>query len=190
MSAVIRPSVPPTVPLLTAEEFVRRHPKHLVELVDGVVKGVAMPGFEHGMVDTNIAFFLSDHVRKHELGRVVCNDTYLVIRRNPDTVRGMDVAYVSYARLPKGPVPKGALEVAPELIVEARFPSDKWTDVFAKVEEYTTAGVGAVMVLDPETKTVSVCRPNADQEDFRAGDMLVIPDVLPGFAVEVARLFE
>jgi len=190
MSAVIRPSAPPTVPLLTAEEFVKRYPKHWVELVDGVVKGVTMPGFEHGMVVLTAARLIGNYVADHSLGRVVSNDTYFVTRRDPYTVRGMDVAYVSYARLPKGPVPRGALEVAPELVVEVRSPSDAWTDVFAKVEEYIAAGVGVVIVLDPEKRSVSACRPNVNQEDFQAGDMLTIPDVLPGFAVEVARLFE
>jgi len=190
MSAVIKPSVPCAVPLLTAEEFVRRYPKHWVELVDGVVKEVAMPGFEHGMVNSNTAYFISDHVRRNDMGRVVGNDTYFVTRRDPYTVRGMDVAYISYSRLPKGPVPRGALEVAPELVVEVRSLSDAWTDVFAKVEEYITAGVDVVIVLDPEKRTASTCRLNADQADFHVGDTLTIPDVLPGFAVPVAGLFE
>ena len=74
--------------------------------------------------------------------------------------------------------------------MEVRSPSDAWTDVFAKVEEYLAAGVSVVLVVDPEKGTVSACRPGPRQEDFHAGDTLTVPDVLPGFAVEVARLFE
>ena len=190
MSAVIRPSAPCALPLLTAEAFVERYPKHWVELVDGFVKGVTMPGFEHGMVVLTVARLIGNHVADHSLGRVVSNDTYFITRRDPDVVRGMDVAYISYARLPRGPVPQGALEVAPELVVEVRSPSDSWTDVFAKVEEYLAARVGVVIVLDPEKRTASACRRNADQVDFHVGDTLTVPDVLPGFAVEVSRLFE
>ena len=190
MSAVIRPSIPCAVPLLTAEEFVKRYPKHYVELVKGVVKEVPMAGVEHGVINSNIGYFLADYVRKNDLGRVVSNDTYFITRRNPDVVRGMDIGYISYARLPKGPVPRGALDVAPELIVEVRSPSDAWTDVFAKVEEYLAAGVGVVVVLDPEKRSASACRRNADQQDFFVGDTLTVPDVLPGFAVPVAVLFE
>ena len=176
--------------LMTAEEFVRRYPKHWVELVDGVVKEVAMPGFEHSVVVLTIARLIGNHVADRSLGRVVSNDTFFVTRRISETVRGMDVGYISYARLPKGPIPRGPLEVAPELVVEVRSPSDSWTDLFAKVEEYIAAGVGVVVVLDPEKQTASVCRPNADQTDFHVGDTLTIPDVLPGFAVAVSRLFE
>ena len=149
-----------------------------------------MAGVEHGVVNSNFVYYLSDHVRRHDMGRVLGNDTHFITRRNPDAVRGMDIAYISYARMPKGSVPKGALEVAPELIAEVRSPSDTWTDVFAKVGEYIKASVGVVIVLDPETRTVLVCRPDAEQEDFHVGDTLTIPDLLPGFAVEVARLFE
>jgi Uma2 family endonuclease len=190
MSAVSRPSIPPIIPLLTGEEFAKRYPKHWVELVDGIVKEVAMPGFEHGMVVVTIARLLGNFVADHSLGRVVSNDTYFYTRHAPDVVRGMDVAYISYARLPKGPVPRGPLDVAPELVVEVRSPYDAWTDVFAKVEEYLAAGVPVVLVADPEKGTVSALRKGPTQEDFHDGDTLTVPDVLPGFAVEVARLFE
>ena len=47
-----------------------------------------------------------------------------------------------------------------------------------------------VIVLDPEKQSASVCRPGPVQTDFHVGDTLTIPDVLPGFAVPVAVLFE
>lgn len=80
--------------------------------------------------------------------------------------------------------------VLPELVAEVRSPSDAWTVVFAKVEDYLGAGVNVVLVLDPETRTVMICRPGPTQTTLKAGDTLTVPDVLPGFAVEVARLFE
>lgn len=193
MTTVIAPALspqPPAPPLMTAEEFFRRYPNHNVELVRGVVKELPMPGTEHGAICQAMARVLGNHVVDHSLGRVLINDTHFITRHNPDEIRGMDVAYISYARLPKGPLPRGPLEIPPELIVEARSPSDLWTDVFAKVEEYIQAGVGLVVVLDAEKKTASVCRPGPVQTDFYVGDTLTVPDVLPGFAVEVARLFE
>jgi Uma2 family endonuclease len=78
----------------------------------------------------------------------------------------------------------------PELVAEVRSPSDMWTALFAKVEEYFAAGVNVVLVLDPETRTVMVCRPGPTQQSLNIGDTLTVPDVLPGFAVPVAVLFE
>jgi len=52
---------------------------------------------------------------------------------NPDTVRGADVNFYSYERLPKGKVPEGFLPVVPDLIVEVRSPSERWVEMYAKV---------------------------------------------------------
>jgi len=184
------PPVSPPQPLLTADEFCRLYPDHRVDLVAGVVQEVPMPGIEHGFICMLFGHLLTSHVLARDVGRVLGNDTWFLTRRSPDGVRGMDVCYISYARLPRGPLPKGRLEITPELVVEVRSPSDTWTDVFAKVVEYLRAGVDVVAVIDPETRTVSVCRPRMLQEILREADTLTLPDVLPGFAVPVARLFE
>ena len=190
--APLVPSQPPTPPLLTAEEFVRRYPDHgcVVELVRGVVKVLPMPGLDHGFVCSTVSFFLNLYVREHNIGRVPTNDTSIKTYSNPDSVRAPDVAYFSYERLPKGRMPRGLPDVSPEITVEVRSPSDSWTDVFAKVIEFLGAKVRVVIVLDPDTLTASVYRPDTLQEILRAGDTLTIPDVLPGFAVAVDRLFE
>jgi hypothetical protein len=47
-----------------------------------------------------------------------------------------------------------------------------------------------VIVLDSASTSASVYRDNEFQQIFRNGDELVIPDLLPGFAVQVAGLFE
>jgi hypothetical protein len=47
-----------------------------------------------------------------------------------------------------------------------------------------------MIVLDPEKRTASSCRQKVEQGDFHVGDTLTVPDVLPGFAVPVAVLFE
>ena len=190
MSAVLRPAFPPRIPLLTAEEFVKRYPNHHVELVDGVVKELEMPGFKHGKICGRLAGYLHVYLGGNDIGHMVMNDTFIKIRSNPDVVFGPDSAYFSYGRLPKDQEPEGLPGVLPELAAEVRSPSDAWTVVFAKVEEYLGAGVNVVLVLDPETRAVLVCRPGPTQVTLNVGDTLTIPDVLPGFAVEVARLFD
>ena len=190
MSAVIEPAIPCALPLLTAEEFVRRYPNHRVELVDGVVKELEMPGFRHGKVCVRFSGFLFVYFQANDIGHLVSHDTFVKIRANPDVVFGPDLAYFGYERLAKGVEPAGLPDALPELVAEVRSPSDTWTDVFAKVEEYLAAGVEVVLVLDPETRTVFVCRPGPSQQTLNVGDTLTVPDVLPGFAVPVARLFE
>ena len=93
------------------------------------------------------------------------------------------------AELSAGAIPDD-LKTPPELVVEVRSPSDRWGQLFGKVSEYLGAGVLVVVVIDPNTETVSVYRDNGGQQILTTADTLTIPDVLPGFAVPVARFFE
>jgi Uma2 family endonuclease len=82
------------------------------------------------------------------------------------------------------------LEVPPELVIEVRSPSDRWTDVLAKALDYLRIGVPAVVILDPKTESASVFRDGDRQETFEKDQTLTVPDVLSGFAAPVARFFE
>ncbi|MBY0232628.1 MAG: Uma2 family endonuclease [Gemmataceae bacterium] len=172
--------------LLTAEEFCRRFADGRRELVRGVVKESPMPWTVHGIICALMARLLGNFVADRGLGRVLGNDTFFITRRSPDGVRGMDVAYISYARFPRGPFVDGPLAVAPELVVEVRSPSD----LFAKVDEYLEAGVLVVVIVDADSRTVSTYRPGTNRTTIPEGGTLELPDVLPGFSVAVSALFE
>ncbi len=176
-------------PLLTAEEFVEQYEGQQVELVNGVVMELPMAYSRHGQICVMMIAELLLFFRDHDFWQMIGNDAWIRLRRDPDVVRGPDVAVYRYDRMPKGPVPDGLLDVIPDLVVEVVSPSDRWTDVFGNVQEYLGAGVRAVVVLDNSSRTASVYRPPADQVTFHSADTLTIPDVLPGFAVPVARLF-
>ncbi len=186
--AVSPPAAP--VPLMTAAEFAQRHGGDCVELVKGQVRGVPRPYPKHGKICYRFSFVLGQYLENHDLGRVMTNDSFVQTQSNPDTIRGADVCFYSYERLPKGKVPDGLLPVVPDLVVEAWSRSERWTELFGKVVEYLKAGVRVVIVLDEPTATASVYRPDELQQLFHNGDALVVPDVLPGFTVPVQRLFE
>lgn len=181
------PGAPPPPGGMTVEEFVHRYPEGTTELVNGVVKEYPVAGLNHGKLCIRIGSLILGHVDAHDLGQVMSNDSR--VRTGPDSVRGADVMYYSYERLPRNePVPEGMHALAPDLVVEVKSPSDLWTDLFAKVVEYLRAGVRVVVLVDPGTTTVSLYR-GSGQVILHAGDELTLPDVLPGFAVPVARLF-
>ena len=177
--------------LMTAEEFGQRpDPGHPEELVRGRLVEMTPPDRRHGYVCSNVAGLLRDHVREHGLGRVMSNDSGVITERDPDTVRGADVAFYSYARLPRGPLPKGYGPEIPELIVEVRSPSDRWRVVLDKVSEYLKAGVVVVVVLDPEPEVAHVFGADEAPRVLASGDELTLPGVLEGFRVPVGRIFE
>lgn len=176
--------------LLTADEFDAEY-GHLsgVELVDGIVEELPMPGFEHGEVATELGLELGIWKRKTRLGRVAGNDSF--VRLNDGTVRGPDIIYISYARMPaEVRSPKGMLKHTPELVVEVRSPSDRPGRVDGKVEEYLESGIDAVLVIDPAVRSASLHRKGELPQVFDNGDDLTIPDILPGFSVKLASLFE
>lgn len=182
-------------PRLTAEEFGLRYAGQRVEYVHGCIREVPMAGGLHGLVCNLIAFYLTQFVRRNDLGRVFTNDTFVrvAVPDDPERVYGPDVVFISYTRLPRvAPVPVGVLTTVPDLVVEVRSPSDPWAVVFSKVGDYLTAGTTAVVVLDPHTRTASVYRdrPDCPQQLFAPDAELTLPDVLPGFAVPLTRLFD
>ena len=147
-----------TTRLMSADEFGRLHENDRVELVNGVVEELSVSWNKHGSICNLLAFFLTEHVRKNDLGRVMTNDSFIRTRTDPDTIRGPDVSYYSYERLPKGPVPDGLLPNIPDLVVEVRSPSDRWSKVTLKALEYLEAGVRVAIVLDSATATACIYR--------------------------------
>jgi Uma2 family endonuclease len=177
---------------VTAEEFLRLHGDDSgVELVDGQIVRTAMPGFEHGDICGNAYAVLREFVKAQGLGRVLANDTFIRTRTNPDGFRGADVCYVSYERYAKDlPRPKGPVVPPIELVVEVKSPSDTILEMTNKATEYLAAGVKVVMVLDPETESAAVYRADEFPHRFHNGDSVVLPDILPGFSVPVAKFFQ
>ena len=182
---------PPAVPvtLLTAAEFTARYEHIHAELVKGFVKEYPVPWPKHGKICWTFGHLLGNYLDAHDLGHVMSNDSWIQTGTNPDTVRGGDLCFFIYGRLPKGKVPEGLLPMLPELVVEVRSPSDRWGEIFTKIGEYLKAGVLVVVVLDPATASASVYRTDELQQIYHNGDALTLPDVLPGFSVPVERLF-
>jgi len=180
-----------TQTILSEQEFLQLHGgETLVDLVAGQVVRYPMPGGPHGYIVTNAVAILHAFVKSNNLGRVFICDTFVRTKTDPVTLRGADVAYLSYERLPKGPIPEGPLPVAPELVIEVRSPSDRLSAVAAKVEEYLEAGVRVVVYLDPKYELAAVHQGDEFARRLHNGDELTFPDILPGFAVPVRRFFE
>src|SRR5262249_45119838 len=147
------------------------------------------PKPRHGYVCNTAGIVLGVFVREHDLGRVFNNDTGVITERDPDTVRGADVAFYSYERLPRGPLQDEYPPAAPELVIEVRSPSDRWPDIEEKVAEYLHAGVLVVVVLDPDPRTAHLYSADVPTRVLGPDDELTLPEILGDFRVRVARFF-
>lgn len=182
-------AAPVKVKLITGEELMAMSDIGPCELVEGRIVPMSPTGDEHGAIEANISAELLTFVRAQKLGKVRVGEVGIYTHRNPDTVRGADVLFISNERYAQKEF-QGFLDVAPDLVVEILSPNDRWTEVTQKLREYFAIGVRLVWVVDPQARCIYAYRTLTDVREFSANDDLPGEDVLPGFSVKVARLFE
>jgi Uma2 family endonuclease len=125
--------------LMSAEEFGNRpDPGYPEELVRGRVVAMTVRDRKHGYICLNVGRILGDFVAKCGADRVMSNDSGIITGRNPDSVRGADIAFYSFDRLPKGQLALGYGPEVPELVVERRSQSDRWRDIHEKITGWRT----------------------------------------------------
>ena len=176
---------------LTAAEYAARPAADdgsQTELVRGEVVPVSPPSFLHGWVQVQVAFALEGYARRTRLGRVTVESGVLT-ETGPDTVRGPDVAFWSFARLPADQTPVVFANVAPDVAAEVVSPSNTRGQIARKVREYFAAGGPMVWVIDPDERTVTVYREPGNGTVLWDDAVLRGADVLPGFECPVAEFF-
>jgi Uma2 family endonuclease len=184
-------AAPATQRLLSAAEYAQLPDRGVpTELVRGRIIEMNVPAPRHGEICANITTLVNPYVRGKGMGRIVSNDGGILTERDPDTVRGEDVAYYSYNRVPQGPLPAGYLDVVPELVFEVRSPTERWSRLITKAGEYLDAGVLAVCLLDQVSETLQVYRADELPRTLHADDELYLPDILGDLRVPVGRFFE
>jgi Uma2 family endonuclease len=177
--------------LLTVEEFAAL-PGPIdgskQELVRGEVVTMPPPGFFHGIVQGTVYFLLRIYADRTKSGRVTV-ESGVVTETGPASVRGPDVAFWSFARLPAEDVPVVYANVAADLVAEVVSPSNTRKHLAQKVREYFATGVRVVWVVDPDERTVTVYHKPGDGKVLWEDATLTGDDVLPGFSCSVAALF-
>lgn len=175
--------------LLSAEDyFALPGENRPTELVRGKVIEMNPPGFRHGAVCARIIHRLLQHLESCDLGVVTGNDAGVITERDPDSVRGPDVAFYSYGRVPRGSEPVGYPGVAPEVVFEVLSPEDRWAEVHRKTAEYLEAGVLVVCVVDPLRRRVHVYEPDHAGIVLAADEELTLPRVLPALRLPVQQI--
>ena len=178
--------------LMTALEFMEADlGDGTFELVKGEVVRMAPPSPEHGIVCANITRILGVYGIQSGRGYVLCNDSAVLTRRDPDTVRGPDVCFYSQSRLPRSELGTGIPPVPPDLAVEVYSPGNRQWEVQAKVSEYLEIGVALIWVVYPRSRSVAIYRPDGQPPLVLKEDQVIdnLPE-LPGFRCPVDDLFQ
>lgn len=174
--------------LVTAEEFKSLKFDGPCELIRGEVRPMNPPKPSHGLVCGTISGLLWAWNEKQRLGYLLSNDSGLLTRRNSDSVRGPDVAWISKKRLPDRDSLKDWLQVPPEVCVEVISLNDRWSEITDKLADYLQFGIDEVWIADAELQQLLVYTQDKSPRTLRADDDLTSP-ALPGFQCQISELF-
>lgn len=158
------------------------------ELVRGELVQMPLPGLRHGRLTSQLAGHIGNHVEAEDLGITLAVTGYL-LNSDPDTVRAPDASFISQERLDEVGETDGYWPGAPDLVVEVISPSDRYTDVEAKVAEWLDAGARMVIVVNPRRRSVRVHQSPTEVGDLVEGDTIQGSDVVPGWSMPVSGLF-
>lgn len=182
------PRMSPSAAPLTVDDLLQvRIPDKQIELVRGVLMVRELPGFTHGRVTATLVARLAAHIDNTGAGLVVLAETGFRLTRDPDTVRGPDLAVLRRDRLPV-PEPRGFMELGPELVVEVLSPGDRAGEVLAKVSDWLNAGATLVWVIDPERRLARVYRQDGTLTLVSEHEALDGENIVPGFSCPLASI--
>jgi Uma2 family endonuclease len=153
--------------------------KPALELYRGTLRQKVSPRYTHARLQGTLYTILS--AWGNDRGRIGTEWRFYFIERDdaPSSSLVPDVAYVSFERLPNDK-PEAAEQptIAPDIAVEIISPDDRARDVAEKVDLYLAYGTPYVVVVDPQTVSVSIDEPHRERR-FAAehGSITVVDDL-------------
>jgi Uma2 family endonuclease len=109
---------------------------------------------------------------------------------DPQKVRRADVSFIRLDRMTsERATQEGHMPIAPDLAVEVVSPNDLYYQVETKTEDWLSAGVQIVWIVNPRTHTVTVRRADGSSTTLRENDDLTGENIVPGFRCQVRELF-
>lgn len=180
-----------TQSLMTAAELAATGPEtdnH--ELVRGMLQPVPFGSARHGVVCVNIAVLLHTYQKWRGSGCTLSNDVGFITEHDPDTVRGIDIAF--FLNPPwDGRTPDTYIDEPPDLAVEVFDPLwQTWDYLRTKIDEYLHMGARMIWIVDFTTTRLSVFQPDCEPATFAAENEFDGGDVLPGLKFKVAEIFD
>lgn len=106
-------------------------------------------------------------------------------------IRSPDASWVSRHRWDAlTPQQKGTFpQICPDFVVELRSKSDSLSTLHAKMREYLENGARLGWLLDPQNRRVEIYRQGGEMEILENPVELSGEDVLPGFVLNLGRLW-
>jgi len=153
--------------------------------------GMTVRNRDHSRIMIRIGKFLDNWLdgQPEPRGEVVGGEVGVRLRGTPESVVGIDVAYVDATVAARRSEETSLIDGTPVLAVEILSPSDTVESLDEKTDEYLDAGVRLVWRINPHDRTVTIYRKGRPTETVNDTQELAGFPELPGFRVAVAQLF-
>jgi Uma2 family endonuclease len=156
-----------------------------LELEDGSISIVGPSDIVSSEIGAELIRLLGNWVKPRRLGRVFDSAGGFIL---PDTnLKAPDVSFVRASRLLQSPRYFGQL--VPDLVVEIKSQSDRIKTLEKKVKKFIELGAIIGILIDPDEAKVTVYRSNAEPTVLENGEILTLPELLPGWELPISELW-
>lgn len=157
------------------------------ELFDGELIEMSGPGGVHGRIAIKLGSYLFIFAEENKLG-IVTGETGYHPAGDRYNLLLPDVAFISFERAPD-PFPDKLVPVMPDIAVEIKSPSNSLAELRDKAQRYMRLGTSLIWIIMPADQSIEIHRAQTSVETLAIDDTLSGADVLPGFKLELRRLF-
>lgn len=177
----------------SAQEFERlaaQYPDLRMELsAEGDVTIMAPAHSETGLKNSELNAHLFIWNNQAKLGLVFDSSSGFTLPSN--AVISPDVSWVEAARWQALPpdARKGFAAIVPDFVIELRSGSDRLSTLQKKMRQYKASGVKLGWLLDPRLKRVEIYCAGQEVQVLDNPQTLSGEDVLPGFTLDLSKIF-
>jgi Uma2 family endonuclease len=191
MPATVAVNLPKTL-RVSEDQFraiVQANPDLRLELTaTGELIAMSPTGSESGSYNSELTADVALWNRRAKLGKVF--DSSSGFRLPNGAIRSPDVAWVAMERWTalSPDQRQGFAPLCPDFVIELLSAADDVATLQAKMEEYMDNGCRLGWLVNPKTRTVAVCRPDAAPETVPFTATLSGESILPGFELNLHTL--
>jgi Uma2 family endonuclease len=161
------------------------HLDYQLELVDGKIIIMGPSDIVSSEIGAELVRLLLNWVKPRKLGRVFESSGGFILPNS--NLTAPDVSFVTASRLKQSK--RYFAELVPDLVVEIKSQSDRLKPLREKIQSFIKSGAKVGILIDPDKHTVTIYTPTAEPVVLRDGDMISIPELLPGWEVAVTELW-
>lgn len=162
--------------------------KRLCELIDGTLVEKPMGAIESYLA-VELSRLIGNYLVEKKLGILLGEAGML--RFSPQRVYLPDISFISWKQNPMQAMQKQQVpDLHPDLAIEILSPGNTAAEMLRKRIDYFAWGTHLVWELDPKSRSVQVFTAPEEFTTVAEHETLDGGEVLPGFSLELAKLFQ